>query len=137
MFNKVHVDATVAKVVGEAPHLGIAEHSVPRERVQQRTAEQDDYVPQFLEEIVEGVTLVPRERVQQRTAEQVEDAPQSRKETIEVAKSGFDTRPRGIEKQSVTTEFDIAVTLSGVGISWPRELGHEQRRWCSYRQACG
>ena len=71
---------------------------------------------------------VPRERVQQRTAEQIEDAPQSLEKTVEVAKSGFDTRLHGIEKQSATTEFDIAVSHSGVGISWHRELGQERRR---------
>ena len=50
---------------------------VPRERVQQRTAEQIEDAPQSPEETVEAVTLVPRERVQQRTAEQIEDVPQS------------------------------------------------------------
>ena len=43
---------------------------VPRERVQQRTAEQIEDAPQSPEETIEAVTLVPRERVQQRTAEQ-------------------------------------------------------------------
>ena len=52
---------------------------VPHERVQQRTAEQIEDLPQHPEETVEAVTLVPHERVQQRTAEQIEDAPQLRK----------------------------------------------------------
>ena len=65
-----HVDATVAKAVGEARPPGIAEHSVatasvPRERVQQRTAEQVEDAPQF----PEAVMLVPLQQVQQRIAE--------------------------------------------------------------------
>ena len=82
------VDATVAKTVGEARPPGIAEHSVttaslPRERVQQRTAEEIDDAPQSPEETVEAVTPVPRERVQQHTAQQIEDTPQSPEETVE------------------------------------------------------
>ena len=57
--------------------------SVPRERVQQRTAEQIEDPPQSPEETKEAATLVPRERVQQRTTEQIEDPPQSPEETIE------------------------------------------------------
>ena len=41
---------------------------VPRERVQQRTAEEVEDAIQSPEKTVEAVTLVPRERVQQRTA---------------------------------------------------------------------
>ena len=48
-----HVDATVAKAVGEARPLGIAEHSVttalvPRERVQQRLSSKLRMCPNFL-----------------------------------------------------------------------------------------
>ena len=51
---------------------------VPRERVQQRTAEHfaDVPVPQFAAETVEVVRLDSHERVQQGTVEQIEDAPQ-------------------------------------------------------------
>ena len=48
---------------------------IPRERVQQWTAEQIGDVPQFREETVDEETLVPRERVQQWTAEQIRDVP--------------------------------------------------------------
>ena len=41
----------------------------PRERVQHRTAEQIEDIPQFRDQTVGAVTLAPRERVQQRTAE--------------------------------------------------------------------
>ena len=56
---------------------------VPRERVQQRTAEQTEDAPQSPEETVEVGTLVPHERVQQRTAEQIGEVPQFRRETCE------------------------------------------------------
>ena len=91
-----HVDTTVAKAVGEARPLGIAEHSV-------------------------ATALVPRERVQQRTAEQSEDAPQFRKETVEVTKSCLETRLPGIAKQRATTESDIAVPVGEPGLSWPKD----------------
>ena len=93
-----HVDATVAEAVGEARPPGIAEHNVstavvPRERVQQRTAEKLEDASQSLEKTVEAVTLFPRERVQQRTA----------------------ARP-GTAKKSVTTKSDIAVSLGEAGL---------------------
>ena len=59
---------------------------VPRERVQQRTAEKIGDVPQFRkepEERLETVTWVPRERVQHRTAEKKEVAPHPAEETVE------------------------------------------------------
>ena len=52
------LDAPVAKAVGEVRPPGIAEHSVT-------------------------TALVPRERVQQRTADKIGDVPQCRKETCE------------------------------------------------------
>ena len=42
---------------------------IPRERVQQQTAEQTEDVPQFPEETVKMVWLASHERLQQRTAE--------------------------------------------------------------------
>ena len=53
---------------------------VPRERAHCRT---DVDAPESQEETVEAVTLVPRERVQQGTAEQMEVARQSPEETFE------------------------------------------------------
>ena len=53
------------------------------ERVQQRTAEQIEDLPQHPEETVKAVTLVPQERVQQCTADQIEGAPQSLAEVVE------------------------------------------------------
>ena len=41
---------------------------VPRERVQQRSAEQIEDAPQSPAEVVEAVTSVPREQAQQRTS---------------------------------------------------------------------
>ena len=70
----------------------------PRERVQQRTAEQVVDVPQSLAETVGVVRFAPRERVQQRTAEQVVDVPQSPAETVQVVRfawRGCCTRSRG------------------------------------------
>ena len=80
--------------------------------------------PQSLEKTVEAGTLVPRERVQQRTAEQVEDAPQSHEETVEAvtlvpcervqqrtaARPADKARPSGIAKKSAKTKSDIAVS---------------------------
>ena len=48
----------------------------PRERVQQRTAEQVVNVPQSLADF-RGGEVAPRERLQQRTSEHVVDVPQS------------------------------------------------------------
>ena len=50
---------------------------LPRERVQQRLAEQIEDAPQSPEKkkTFEVVTLVPRKRVQQRTAEKIADVP--------------------------------------------------------------
>ena len=63
---------------------------VPRERVQQRTAEKIGDVPQFRkepEERLETVTWVPRERVQHRTAEKKEvAAPHLPEETVEAVR---------------------------------------------------
>ena len=63
---------------------------VPRERVQQRTAEKIGDVPQFRkepEERLETVTWVPRERVQHRTAEKKEvAAPHPPEETVEAVR---------------------------------------------------
>ena len=56
---------------------------VPRELVQQRTAEPIEDIPQAPDETVEAVTLVPREQAQQRTAEPNEDIPQVPAETVE------------------------------------------------------
>ena len=44
-----------------------AHASVPRERVEQRTAEQIEDAPQSLAGVVEAVTSVPREQAQRRT----------------------------------------------------------------------
>ena len=56
---------------------------IPRERVQQPTAEQIEDVPQLREETVGAVKLVPQERVQQRVVEH-EPVPQILQETVEV-----------------------------------------------------
>ena len=57
------------------------------ERVQQRSAEKIEVVPQSPEETVEVGRLILHERVQQRTAEQIEDAPQSPAEVVEAVTS--------------------------------------------------
>ena len=43
-------------------------------------------MPQVLEGMVEVVTVFPRERKQQRTAEQIEDVPRFPEETVEAMK---------------------------------------------------
>ena len=43
-------------------------------------------LPERILETVEAVTLVPRERVQQLTAEQIGDVPKIREETVEIVK---------------------------------------------------
>ena len=81
-----------------------AQIGVPRERVQQRSAEKEILadlwrifqehisdrtqivevpMPQIAKETVEAVRVVQRERVQQRTAEQTEDLPQSPAEVVD------------------------------------------------------
>ena len=50
---------------------------VPREPVQQRTAEPMAELPESPGETVEAVTWVPRERVQQRTAEKIGEVPET------------------------------------------------------------
>ena len=57
-----------------------------QERVQQRTAEKNEVVPQTPEETVEMLKLVFQEREQQRTAEKIEVVPQSPEETVEVGR---------------------------------------------------
>ena len=44
--------------------------------------------PEGLEETVEALRLFPRERVQQRTTEQTEDVPQFAEETVELVMCG-------------------------------------------------
>ena len=45
--------------------------------------------PQLPEEVVDAVTLVPRERLQQRSAEKIEDVPQYPEETVEAVKTAL------------------------------------------------
>ena len=52
-------------------------------RVQQRTVEQPEEVPQLTDGTVEAVTMVPRERVQRRVADRIGDVPQFREETVD------------------------------------------------------
>ena len=56
---------------------------VPRERVQQRSAEQIVELLQSPGETVDVVMLVPRERVPQRSAEQTVELLQSPGETVD------------------------------------------------------
>ena len=86
----------VVKIVAQALARGVRQRNdvvslAPQERVQQRTAEKIEDLPQHPEETVEAVTLVPHElpheRVQPRTAEQNEDAPQSPAEVVEAVTS--------------------------------------------------
>ena len=59
---------------------------VPRDRVQQRTAEQTEDMPLFPQETGEMVRLASQERVQQRTVEQSVDARHCPNETVEVVR---------------------------------------------------
>ena len=62
----------------EMPEIIVVSDAVegisPRGRVQQRTTEQIEDVPQFREETVDAVTLVPHELVQQPTVEETFEA---------------------------------------------------------------
>ena len=78
------VDAPTLQVLEETVEVG---RLVLHERVQQRTAEQAEDLPQHPEETVEMVRSVSHERVQQRAVEQAEDLPQSPEETVEVVRS--------------------------------------------------
>ena len=57
--------------------------------------------PRILEETVEVVRLVPRERVQQGTAEQIVDAPQFAEESVQLVRFVPQERVQWIDKQLV------------------------------------
>ena len=105
-----HVGATVVIVVGEVWPFGIAKHSVtttsvPRERVQQRTAEHVEDAPQAPEETVEAVTLVPRERLKQLTDMAVSFGGAGPWWPRAMGRPADFARPPGIAKKSATLRY--------------------------------
>ena len=76
-----------------------AQIEVPRERVQQLTAEQIGDVPQLPDETVEAVTLVPRGRVQRRVAECIGGVPQFREENVDEEAPETASQDRGCSEQ--------------------------------------
>ena len=137
-----HVDTTVAKAVGEARLRWIAEHSlttalVPRERVQQRSAEKIGDREETVEVAKSCLDTRPVGIAKQRAATEsdvavsVGDAglswPREKWTPSASAAAAIklvgEARPLGITKRGAVTEREVAESSSGVGPSWSRAHG--------------
>ena len=101
------------------------------ERLEPVRLEPQEIVLPIKEETVDAVTLIPRERVQQRTAEQIGDVPQLLEETVEVVNATLQERiserSEAIKVPKISRQGSASFTRSQSRV-WTRGLLESQRR---------